>query len=81
MPAFIIPDMTCAHCVKTISSAIAAIDSNAKLVFDLPTHRLDVESTADRTKVVNAIEEAGYTVDKVLAQSEAGAGCCGTCAA
>jgi copper chaperone len=58
---FVVPDMTCGHCVKTITAAVQAAEPAAKVSIDLPAHRVTVEG-ADAGRARAAIEEAGYEV-------------------
>lgn len=59
---FTVPDMTCGHCVKAITSAIAAADPAARVDIDLASHRVSVHGAKDQQVVAGAIAEAGYTV-------------------
>lgn len=62
MITFQVDDMTCGHCVSTITKAVKAIDGGAKLQFDLATHRVVIEPTeAVAAELSDAIKEAGYT--------------------
>ncbi|PJI51541.1 heavy metal transporter, partial [Methylobacterium radiotolerans] len=38
--AFQVPDMTCGHCVKTITSAVNQAVPGAVVAVDLPAHRV-----------------------------------------
>lgn len=58
---FIVPDMTCGHCVKTITSAVQAAAPAARVATDLASHRVSIEG-ADAAQARAAIEEAGYEV-------------------
>jgi copper chaperone len=59
---FEVQDMTCGHCVSSITKAVRRIDPTAKVTADLATHRVQVESTeSDNTKLGDLIREAGYT--------------------
>jgi copper chaperone len=58
---FIVPDMTCGHCVKTITSAVQAVAPAAQVRTDLASHRVTIEG-ADAAQARAAIEEAGYEV-------------------
>jgi copper chaperone len=85
MIAFEVNDMTCGHCVSTITKALKATDKDAKVQIDLATHRVQVEpALADAEELAEAIKDAGYTpvlVDPVageVAVPERGA-CCGHC--
>lgn len=62
MIAFTVNDMTCGHCVSTITRAIAAVDANARVTVDLAAHRVAIEPhAADAAAFGEAIAEAGYT--------------------
>ncbi|HEX7749397.1 MAG TPA: heavy-metal-associated domain-containing protein [Bordetella sp.] len=58
---FIVPDMTCGHCVKTITGAVQAVAPAAQVKTDLASHRVTIEG-ADLAQARAAIEEAGYEV-------------------
>jgi copper chaperone len=55
-----IPNMTCGHCVRAITEAVTAADPAAKVQADLATHRVQIDTTADREAVVASLTEAGY---------------------
>jgi len=83
MVTFEVRDMTCGHCVSSITKAVRAIDPSAKVIADLATHRLRVEPTeSDSAQLSAAIREAGYTpapVDDGTVPAErpaARSGCC-----
>jgi copper chaperone len=62
MIAFEVNDMTCGHCVGTITKALQAVDKDASLRFDLASHQVRVEpASADAETLEAAIREAGYT--------------------
>ena len=62
MITFQVNDMTCGHCVSTITKAVKAEDKDAKVQVDLATHRVVIESvTATAQELQDAIAEAGYT--------------------
>ena len=60
MQHFNVPDMTCGHCVKTITRAVQAIDPKAQVQADLATHSIGVTSTASTASLSAAIAAAGY---------------------
>ena len=85
MITFQVDDMTCGHCVSTITKALKEVDQSAKVHIDLATHRVDIEPTeADASALGDAIKEAGYTPVAILdssARPETGeaasrGGCC-----
>lgn len=68
---FHVPDMTCNHCVASITKAIKELSSDAHVVFDLHDHLIEVmdmvEGSAD--KVISALDEIGF--EATLLESEA----------
>ena len=84
MTTFQVNDMTCGHCVATITKALKAVDADAVVQIDLAAHRVDVASSrADAVALGAAISDAGYTPETVVPpQPQAGAkagGCGGGC--
>ena len=62
MVTFEVQDMTCGHCVSSITKAVLAIDPGAQVTAELATHRVRIEpSGSDSTQLSDAIREAGYT--------------------
>lgn len=62
MIAFEVKDMTCGHCVSTITKAVTSVDAGARVTVDLPSHRVDIEpAAADAGRLKAAIAAAGYT--------------------
>ena len=60
MIEFQLPTMTCGHCVKAVTGAIQSVDAQAKVRIDLPTHQVQVDTSAERSTLVEALKEAGY---------------------
>lgn len=61
---FIVPDMTCDHCVRAISSAIKEKVAGAtKVNINLKTKEVEVEGEFNKDDVVNVINGAGYKVE------------------
>lgn len=84
MIAFEVNDMTCGHCVSTITKALKSTDKDAKVTIDLAKHLVMVEPTeSDAQDLRDAIAEAGYTpvpVEAATVDAAAqGGACCGTC--
>ena len=68
MIAFEVNDMTCGHCVSTITKALKATDRDAKVQIDLATHRVQIEpNSADAEELAEANKDAGYTPVPILA--------------
>ena len=85
MTTFEVKDMTCGHCVSTITNAVRAVDQGAKVQIDLATHRVTIDPTeADAAALSDAIRRAGYTpvaveagVERVASKAApARGGCC-----
>lgn len=62
---FQVLDMTCGHCVKTITGAVTAAAPDASVAVDLPTHRVTISGTDQADKVEAAIRDAGYEPQRV----------------
>ncbi len=60
MLSFQIPAMSCGHCVRAITEAVLAVDPAAEVKTDLPTHRVEVQTSAPREAVVKQLVQAGY---------------------
>jgi copper chaperone len=62
MNTFDVVDMTCGHCVSTITQAVKAVDPQARVQVDLAAHRVMVDQgQADVQTLRKAISEVGYT--------------------
>ncbi len=59
-----IPTMSCGHCVGAITQTVQALDPQARLQFDLPQHKVTIDSQADAKVLAEALAEAGYAPDK-----------------
>lgn len=86
MIAFQVDDMTCGHCVSTITKAVKAVDKDATVTIDLSRHAVMIEPTdADADELRDAIAQAGYTplpiagVDASTVVPAKAGGCCGGC--
>lgn len=55
-----LPTMTCGHCVKSVTATVQKVDPAAKLNIDLPTHKVQIDSTRERDDFAKALEEEGY---------------------
>jgi copper chaperone len=77
MLRFQVQDMTCGHCVSTITETIESA-LPAKVAIDLPSKTVEVDTTAGVEAVSALIREAGYTPVEAAADA-AGAACCGHC--
>ena len=55
-----LPTMTCGHCVKAVSAAVAQVDAAAQVQIDLPTHQVRIESTRPAVEFLRVLAEEGY---------------------
>lgn len=60
MNEFVLPDMTCGHCVKAVTAALQAVDPAAAVHTDLGAQRVQVDSAVPVEALVAALTEAGY---------------------
>ena len=60
MLTFQIPNMTCGHCVRTVTQAVQAADPAATVQADLATHQVTVDTSASRDAVAAQLAQAGY---------------------
>lgn len=61
MTSFQVIDMTCNHCVKSITTSVHTVAPEASVLCDVATHTVTVSGTHDDKLVEKAIKEAGYT--------------------
>lgn len=59
-----VPDMSCGHCVSTIEKAVKSVDPTARVVIDLKSSTVAVETKADDKAISAAITSAGYDNEK-----------------
>lgn len=55
-----LPDMTCGHCVKSVTATVQKVDPAAQLTIDLPTHVVRIESALPAETFTAALVEEGY---------------------
>lgn len=61
MLEFKVEDMTCGHCVATITKAVQAVARQAAVAADVANHIVRIDAAADAKLVEQAIRDAGYT--------------------
>jgi copper chaperone len=61
MYQFNVPDMTCGHCVSTVTKAVKGVDSRASVEISLAEKRVTVRSSLSEQEIAEAIKDAGYT--------------------
>lgn len=64
---FSVPDVHCEHCDRAITGALNSIEGVSEAAVDLEAKEVSVdydETSVDRQKLVEAIEEEGYPVGR-----------------
>lgn len=59
---FTVQGMNCGHCVKAVTQAVQALDPQAQVQVDLPSQKVEVQSTQPREAIAAAIVEEGYVI-------------------
>ncbi|MFA7436765.1 heavy-metal-associated domain-containing protein [Castellaniella sp.] len=59
---FVVSDMTCNHCVQTITKAVQAVSADAVVQADLAAHQVTIEAPVDAARLQAAIAAEGYDV-------------------
>jgi copper chaperone len=55
-----LPDMTCGHCVKTVTQTVQKLDASAKVEADLATHQVKIATSQPAEAVKAALADEGY---------------------
>ena len=55
-----LPDMTCGHCVKSVTRTVMDLDPAAQVQTDLATHRVTLHTAVARDVLEKALAAAGY---------------------
>lgn len=61
MIEFTVKDMTCNHCVQSITRAVKGVDANGSCEVDLAAKRVRIGSARPADEFRAAIEDAGFT--------------------
>ncbi len=59
---FDVPEIHCDACVRSITAAVHGVAPGATVKVDIPARHVMVEPAIDPDRIVQAIEEAGFTV-------------------
>lgn len=65
MLRYTIENMTCGHCVATVTKAIHGVDANAAVRADVAGRSLEIDTGATSEAVSAAVAAAGYRVTPV----------------
>ncbi|GAA3862680.1 heavy-metal-associated domain-containing protein [Celeribacter arenosi] len=64
MSVFSVPDMSCSHCVTTITEALEAVDDAIEVTPDLEKRSILIRTQAGDEAVMKALLDAGYPAQK-----------------
>jgi copper chaperone len=64
MIALTVEGMTCMGCVRTVETVVTKADPAAKVVIDLKSGAVEIDSRFEPTAFINAIETAGFDVKR-----------------
>ena len=68
MLTFEVNDMTCGHCVSSITKAVMAVDHAANVTADLATKRVHISAAhANVQALKDAMTDAGFTPVEIQA--------------
>ena len=59
---FHVTGMTCGHCERAVKAAVQQVDPQAVVTIDRAANRVDIDSTAKRLALAQAITKEGYAV-------------------
>ena len=59
---FHVTGMTCGHCERAVKAAVQQVDPQAVVTIDRAANRVDIDSTANRLALAQAIKEEGYAI-------------------
>jgi copper chaperone len=70
MLTFEVNDMTCGHCVSSITKAVKAVDQDAKVTADLAHKRVTIEDAHTNAQALTAaMTDAGFTPVQIQANA------------
>lgn len=60
-----VKDMSCGHCVATVTKTVKGLDPVAEVATDLATRTVTVQSGIDEAAILAALDDAGYPSERV----------------
>lgn len=60
MIEFILPDLSCGHCVKAVTRAVQDVDAQAQVAVELEARRVRIQSQQPAAQFRQALVDAGY---------------------
>lgn len=62
---FSVPDMSCGHCKAAVERAIRSRDEGARIVVDLATREVEVDTTLPAPGLIEALQGEGYAATQI----------------
>ena len=62
-----VEQMSCGHCAATVQKAVKSVDPGADVQVDLARGAVLVRTTAEEARISEAIRDAGYPNQKLVA--------------
>jgi copper chaperone len=63
MAVFLVPDMHCEACIRSLTGAVHDVDATATVEADLTEKRVQVTSTASAEALAESMRDAGFDVE------------------
>ena len=63
MYTYNVPDMSCQHCVSTITEAVKSVDPSADVKANLAAGSVAVQSQVEAARIEEAMRKAGYPAE------------------
>lgn len=60
MPRYLVEDMSCEHCIATVTKAVEKADPQARLDIDLTTKVVAIDSSIEEERLQETLRSAGY---------------------
>ncbi|HEY7805442.1 MAG TPA: heavy-metal-associated domain-containing protein [Orrella sp.] len=66
-----VPDMTCNHCVASITKAVQSLSADAQVICNLQAHEVDIPNLVEVSpeKVVDALDDIGFEATVIEAEA------------
>lgn len=61
---FMVPDMSCEHCVKTINTGLRKLKGIQDVRINLKNKKVEIIGNISKNNIISAINKAGYSVEK-----------------
>lgn len=60
MIELVLPDMTCGHCVRTVTQTVQGLDAQAQVAADVASHTVQIQTVASESAIREALAAEGY---------------------